>query len=119
MPPDGYLVVATASTAGLTILVCPRGYLPTEGQGSQPPCANKDSGSVISPMSPQAALDMVFGKGATTAVGLAPSKIRHLDATVIFYRIMTRSICASTSSRATPRVLIFALFISLALSVIQ
>lgn len=90
---DGYLVVSQAQAAGPQTMVCPVGkyWLGIDGHGNNPTCSDGDGtakpGTAVPAITPQAALDGAFGKGATVAVGVAPLFFKGEVRTVIFYRI--------------------------------
>lgn len=91
---DGYIVLHRAEVPSPFILVCQQGkeWMPASSWArGRSVCATPDggsaeSGTVVPPVTPQAALDMAFVRGSTLVVGVAPLYTPSRELTVVYYR---------------------------------
>lgn len=95
---DGYLVLSQARPIGPQVMVCPPGklWLKAAGWGNREKTCSEDDGgeakkgTAVSSVTPQAALDLAFGKNVAVAVGVAPVFAMRTS-TVIYYRLTKKS----------------------------
>jgi hypothetical protein len=91
---DGYFVLTRIESSPRFFLVCPLGkaLLPPNGFSvGEATCSDNSNGhamkgTAVEPVTPQGAVDAVFGKGEAVVVGVAPLYAPTREFVVVYYR---------------------------------